>query len=118
MRHTCMGSTASSTYVQMLIKALRSCAKPVCPVGIACQAGARGAAIMRVLFGGTAVESIRVIIAEDHAVVREGTRQLLEREHDIVVVGEAANGAEAVALVERLRPDVVIVDISMPVMSG
>jgi DNA-binding NarL/FixJ family response regulator len=61
---------------------------------------------------------IRVIIAEDHAVVREGTRQLLEREPDLEVVGEAANGAEAVALVERLRPDVAIMDISMPVMTG
>jgi DNA-binding NarL/FixJ family response regulator len=64
------------------------------------------------------LEKIRVIIAEDHAVVREGTRQLLEREHDIEVVGEAANGAEAVALTERLSPDVAIMDIAMPVMSG
>jgi DNA-binding NarL/FixJ family response regulator len=63
-------------------------------------------------------EPIRVIIAEDHAVVREGTRQLLEREPDLEVVGEAADGAEAVALVERLRPDVAIMDISMPVMTG
>lgn len=61
---------------------------------------------------------IRVVIAEDHAVVREGTRELLEREEDIEVIGEAADGAEAVALVERLNPDVAIVDISMPVMSG
>jgi DNA-binding NarL/FixJ family response regulator len=61
---------------------------------------------------------IRVIIAEDHAVVREGTRQLLEREPDLQVVGEAADGAEAVALVEALHPDVVIMDISMPVMTG
>ncbi len=64
------------------------------------------------------MEKIRVIIAEDHAVVREGTRQLLERHGDIEVVGEAANGAEAVALVERVKPDVAIVDISMPVMGG
>ncbi|MBI5285054.1 MAG: response regulator transcription factor [Chloroflexi bacterium] len=63
-------------------------------------------------------DKIRVIIAEDHAVVREGTRQLLEREHDLEVVGEAADGAAAIALVERLRPDVVIMDISMPVMTG
>ena len=61
---------------------------------------------------------IRLIIAEDHAVVREGTRQLLEREPDLEVVGEAADGAQAVALVERLRPDVAIMDISMPVMTG
>lgn len=50
--------------------------------------------------------------------VREGTRQLLEREADLEVVGEAADGAQAVALVERLRPDVAIMDISMPVMTG
>ncbi len=64
------------------------------------------------------MDKIRVIIAEDHAVVREGTRQIIERQEDIEVVGEAANGAEAVALVERVNPDVAIVDISMPVMSG
>lgn len=64
------------------------------------------------------MDKIRVIIAEDHAVVREGTRQLLENESDMEVVGEAANGAEAVALVERVHPDVAIMDISMPEMSG
>lgn len=64
------------------------------------------------------MEKIRVIIAEDHAVVREGTRELLDHQEDIEVVGEAANGVEAVALVERSNPDVAIVDISMPVMSG
>lgn len=62
--------------------------------------------------------NIRVIIAEDHAVVREGTRELIEREPDIEVVGEATNGAEAVALADRLEPDVAILDISMPVMTG
>ncbi len=64
------------------------------------------------------MDRIRVIIAEDHAVVREGTRELLEREEDIEVVGEAANGAEAVALAGELNPDVAILDISMPVMTG
>jgi len=67
---------------------------------------------------GEVAPRIRVIIAEDHAVVREGTRQLLERESDLEVVGEAADGAQAVALVERLNPDVAIMDISMPVMTG
>jgi DNA-binding NarL/FixJ family response regulator len=66
----------------------------------------------------TSPERIRVIIAEDHAVVREGTRQLLEREPDLEVVGEAGDGAAAVALVDRLKPDVAIMDISMPVMTG
>ena len=64
------------------------------------------------------MEKIRVIIAEDHTFVREATRQLLEQEPDIEIVGEATDGAEAVALAERLNPDVAIMDISMPVMSG
>jgi len=64
------------------------------------------------------MEKIRVIIAEDHTFVREATRQLLEQEPDIEIVGEATDGAEAVALAHRLNPDVAIVDISMPVMSG
>ncbi len=64
------------------------------------------------------MEKISVVIAEDHAVVREGTRQLLISHDDIDVVGEAANGEEAVSLVKQLKPDVVLMDISMPVMSG
>ena len=64
------------------------------------------------------MEKIRVVIAEDHVFVREATRQLLEQEPDIEIVGEAANGAEAVDLVSRLSPDVAILDISMPVMGG
>jgi DNA-binding NarL/FixJ family response regulator len=64
------------------------------------------------------VQKIRVIIADDHAVVREGTRHILDQEPEIEVVGEAANGVEAVALVEDLKPDVAIIDISMPTMGG
>lgn len=64
------------------------------------------------------MENIRVIIAEDHTVVREGTRQILDSQEGIEVVGEAANGAEAVDLVQEVDPDVAIVDISMPVMTG
>src|SRR5574341_731301 len=64
------------------------------------------------------MEKIRVIIADDHAVVREGTRHILEQEEDLQVIGEARDGAEAVALTEALKPDVAIVDISMPVMGG
>ena len=64
------------------------------------------------------MEKIRVVIAEDHVFVREATRQLLEQEPDIEIVGEAANGVEAVDLVTRLHPDVAVVDISMPVMGG
>jgi DNA-binding NarL/FixJ family response regulator len=64
------------------------------------------------------MDKIRVIIADDHAVVREGTRHILEQEQDLEVVGEAKDGAEAVALVEALGPDVAILDISMPTMGG
>lgn len=61
---------------------------------------------------------IRIIIADDHAVVREGTRQLLEREPDLEVVAEAGDGEEAVRLVGENRPDVVIMDINMPRLDG
>lgn len=64
------------------------------------------------------MEKIRVIIADDHAIVREGTRHIMEQEEDLEVVGEARDGAEAVAITEALKPDVAIVDISMPVMGG
>jgi DNA-binding NarL/FixJ family response regulator len=61
---------------------------------------------------------IRVVVADDHEVVREGTRRMLEREVDIDVVGEAADGQEAVRLVDALRPDIVVIDVRMPAMSG
>jgi two-component system, NarL family, response regulator LiaR len=64
------------------------------------------------------MDKIRIIIADDHAVVREGTRTLLEREEDMEVVGEARDGEEAVKLIEKLKPDVAILDISMPKLSG
>src|SRR5438552_2438424 len=62
--------------------------------------------------------TIRVLIAEDHAVVREGLRMLLRQEKDIEVVGEAEQGQLAVALTEKLKPDVVVMDIALPVMNG
>jgi DNA-binding NarL/FixJ family response regulator len=61
---------------------------------------------------------IRVLIADDHSVVRQGLRVWLERSGSIEVVGEAANGREAVALTEELKPDVVIMDIAMPLLNG
>lgn len=64
------------------------------------------------------MSSIRVMIADDHAVVREGLRQLLETQGDIVVVGEAGDGIEAVEQARRCKPDVVLLDIAMPRMSG
>jgi two-component system response regulator NreC len=63
-------------------------------------------------------ESIRVIIADDHTIVRSGIRLLLEAEPGIEVVGEALNGSQALELVEKLLPEVVLMDISMPGMDG
>jgi NarL family two-component system response regulator LiaR len=61
---------------------------------------------------------IRVLIADDHAMVREGTRQLLEQETDLTVVAEAGDGEEAVQLTGDFRPDIAIIDISMPKLNG
>ena len=64
------------------------------------------------------MKPITVILADDHAIVREGLKSLLQATEDIQVVGEAENGHEAVALAKKLRPQVVIVDISMPLLNG
>lgn len=61
---------------------------------------------------------IRLLIADDHALVREGTRRVLEGEADLLVVGEAADGAAAVSEAMRLRPDVIIMDVAMPITNG
>jgi DNA-binding NarL/FixJ family response regulator len=61
---------------------------------------------------------IRLLLAEDHPIVRAGLERLLANEDDIELVGVAANGAEAVELVAAERPDVVLMDISMPIMDG
>ena len=61
---------------------------------------------------------IKVLLADDHAIVREGVRLILAKESDIEVVGEAQDGAQALEMVERLKPAVVVMDISMPGMGG
>jgi NarL family two-component system response regulator LiaR len=61
---------------------------------------------------------ISVILADDHDLVREGTRGLLEAEPDIEVVGEASDGAEAIEMVDKLQPDVVLMDVAMPKVNG
>ena len=63
-------------------------------------------------------EKIRILLADDHALVREGIRRVLEEDPDFEVVAEAADGEEAVALAREHRPDVAVVDISMPNASG
>jgi two-component system, NarL family, response regulator NreC len=67
---------------------------------------------------GRSREQIRVLLVDDHAILREGVHALLAREPDILVVGEAADGQEALEQVPRLKPDVVIMDIVMPRMNG
>lgn len=61
---------------------------------------------------------ITILIADDHVLVREGTRRLLEAESDIRVIGEAGDGATAIAEAERIKPDVIIMDVAMPVLNG
>ena len=64
------------------------------------------------------MKHITVLLAEDHEIVRQGLRKLLEADSDIEVVGEAATGRQAVALTRKLRPAVVVMDIAMPLLNG
>jgi DNA-binding NarL/FixJ family response regulator len=64
------------------------------------------------------MKRIRILLADDHAVVRQGFKMILDAQPDMEIVGEAANGREAVDLAERLRPDVVVMDVAMPELNG
>jgi len=64
------------------------------------------------------MKPIRILLADDHTVMRSGLRLLLERQKDFQVVGEAADGREAVELAEKLSPDVVVIDVAMPRLNG
>ncbi len=62
--------------------------------------------------------SIRIVVADNHGILRQGITALIEKQSDMEVVGEADNGLNAVEMVRRLRPDVVIMDVTMPVLNG
>ena len=68
--------------------------------------------------GTEANDPIRVVLADDHAPFREGLKEMLLTDEGIEVVGEAADGAQAIEVAGRVRPDVVILDLGMPVMDG
>ena len=64
------------------------------------------------------MKRIRILLADDHAVVRQGFKMILNAQADMEIVGEAGNGRQAVELAEQLRPDVVVMDVSMPELNG
>ncbi|GGF50379.1 response regulator transcription factor [Echinicola rosea] len=64
------------------------------------------------------MEKIKVVLADDHMVVRSGIKNLLENEGEVEVIGEASNGEEALEKVKEVKPDILIIDIRMPVMNG
>jgi two-component system NarL family response regulator len=64
------------------------------------------------------MNKIRILLADDHSIMRVGLSSLLSREKDMQIVGEAENGEEAVALARELKPDVVVMDLMMPIVSG
>src|SRR5579871_758110 len=61
---------------------------------------------------------IRILLADDHGVVRQGFKMILSAQPDLEIVGEAANGREAVELAEELKPDIVVMDVAMPELNG
>jgi len=64
------------------------------------------------------MKKIRILLVEDHAFVRESLKQYLEKEEDLEVIGEAADGEQMVALAKELRPDIIVADVAMPKLSG
>jgi DNA-binding NarL/FixJ family response regulator len=64
------------------------------------------------------MKRIRILLADDHAVVRHGFRMILEAQPDMEIVGEAGNGREATRLAEELKPDIVVMDVAMPELNG
>jgi len=64
------------------------------------------------------MDLVRIVIADDHVIVREGIKNILELDRDISIVGEADNGEECLELVRQLQPDIILLDINMPVMNG
>jgi two-component system, NarL family, nitrate/nitrite response regulator NarL len=64
------------------------------------------------------MDKIKVLIVDDHSIVREGIKSLIETNENIEIIGEASNGLEAIHRAESLSPDVILMDISMPIMSG
>lgn len=68
--------------------------------------------------GNLSSDTIAILLADDHVLVREGTRELLEHEEDMEVIGEAGDGEDAVRLATDLQPDVVVMDIAMPTLNG
>ncbi len=67
---------------------------------------------------GIKMNKIKILLADDHAILRDGLREKLSQEPDIDVIGDASDGREAVKLTEKLSPDIVVMDISMPLLNG
>ena len=97
-----------------------SCVTLVAPLGRTAMAPATSppAVPAEAESGSRAARRLRVLVVDDHAVVRRGFATLLAREPDLEVVGEAENGRQAIELTRQLNPDVILMDVSMPVMNG